>query len=409
MGGLADTQGARPAVSAAQVRTFRLDVHGLLDHRASGAEAVLAAAGRCGIQDSPPGAASTALHARVRGTTAETLRHLLATDRTLVRTWAVRGAPFVVPTRDLAVFTTGVLPVDQGARTHLVGGVRAALEGLPGEFDDYVAATARAVREVLAGKQLEIGELGRRVADRIGEHLDTQGREAWSSPGPFAADQELGEAVVHFCLRILALQQVVCFGPRSGRAYPFVLVPEWCGALPRLDAEAARRELVTRFLHAYGPSTPAGLARWLGLRRSDVAAWWGLVTPLLVRVVVEDRVGWVLASDLDALRSAGPSGDGGVRLLPPGDPYLQSPDRSVLLQDVTHRRALWRPVQAPGGVLLDAELVGTWRGRTTAVGLHVTVEPFRALSRVEVGALRVAASSLAGMRGADEATVTVLG
>jgi hypothetical protein len=322
----------------------------------------------------------------------------------------MRGAPVVVPTQDLSVFTAGVLPVDEAARAHLLGGgLRAALEALAGGLDRYVAATDEAVREVLAGEQLEISELGRRAAERIGEHLDPGERETWFSPGPFSTGQGLGEAVVHFCLRILALQQVVCFGPRSGRAYPFVLVSQWCGDLPRLDAAAARRELATRFLHAYGPSTPAGLARWLGLRRSDVAVWWDLVAELLVRVVVDDEVSWLLAEDLDDLTTAEPSGHGTVRLLPPGDPYLQSPDRSMLLQDVAHRRALWRPVQAPGAVLLDDALVGTWRSRTTAGRLDVTVEPFGALSRDDVGALRVAASSLAGMRGVSGATVTVVG
>lgn len=50
-------------------------------------------AGLYGLQDSPPGAATMALHARVEGMTSEVFEQALAVDRTLVRTWAMRGAP----------------------------------------------------------------------------------------------------------------------------------------------------------------------------------------------------------------------------------------------------------------------------------------------------------------------------
>ena len=135
----------RPALSvtAAQVRALRAKAH-RLDQRVIGEDALSEVAGVCGLQDSPPGAATTAFHARVVDLTPSVLERALAVDRTLVRTWAMRGAPYVVPTAELSVFTTGVLPVDEEARKNLIQGVRQALDVLTGDLDDIVAATADA-------------------------------------------------------------------------------------------------------------------------------------------------------------------------------------------------------------------------------------------------------------------------
>lgn len=45
-------------------------------------------------------------------------------------------------------------------------------------------------------------------------------RATWRAEAPYATGQPLGEAVVHFCLRILCLDQVVCFAQREGNTAP---------------------------------------------------------------------------------------------------------------------------------------------------------------------------------------------
>lgn len=406
MDGSADADSLTVSVTAAQVRGFRARAH-RLDQRVAGQGAVAEVAGLCGVQDSPPGAALMALHARVEGMTSGVLEQALAVDRTLVRTWAMRGAPYVVPAVDLPVFTTGVLPVDEDARTTLIVGVRQALEDLSGGLDDYVAATAEVVREVLSGQRLEINELGRQVAERVGSTLPEHDRAVWDAEGPYAKGQPLGEGVVHFCIRILTLQQVLCFAPRRGRTAPFVLLSEWLDDMPQLTGREARRELVIRFLRAYGPSTPAGLADWLGVAPSDIAPWWDLVQDDLVRVDVDGAHRWLLAEDLEALEASQADAIEGVRLLPPGDPFLQLPDREVLVPARAQQRQLWRSLHAPGALLLDGEVVATWRGRKKSSRLDITVEPFRPLPPTAHAAIDAAAHALAEARDAKKATVAI--
>lgn len=95
-------------VSRGDVIAFRLGAHHLTERL--GENGLLDAAGRCGIQNSPPGSALLALHARVRNLTQEQVADAVAEEKSLLQTWSMRGAPFYFPAVDAPVFTTGVLP-----------------------------------------------------------------------------------------------------------------------------------------------------------------------------------------------------------------------------------------------------------------------------------------------------------
>ena len=58
-----------------------------------------------------PRAAAASIHARVEGTEPSTWE-----DPSLVQIWGPRFSVFVVPARDLAVFTLGTLPDDARGR-----------------------------------------------------------------------------------------------------------------------------------------------------------------------------------------------------------------------------------------------------------------------------------------------------
>lgn len=359
--------------------------------------------GACGVQDSPPGAALLALHARVEGLTPEHLDRGITEDEVLVRTWAMRGAPFLVPSADVAVFTTGVLPPTEPAREHFVVGVRQALRSLGMGLDEAVTATRAEIVAVLSGRRLPIAALGAEISARIAPTLAPRQRERWQAEGPYAEGQPLGEAVVHFCVRLLTLEQVVCFAPREGISYPFVLVDEWLGgAVPQLTPTQARAELVRRYLRCHGPSTRAGLAAWLGVRTGDAAAnWWTLVRDELTEVETGRRA-WLLTEDAVELGSA--PRPQGVRLLPPRDPYTQLSDRATILAP-EHHPAVWRSAGEPGTVLVDGRIAGTWRSRTAGRGLTVTVTPFVPLTRRQTEQVRIEAEALGTLHGATSVDV----
>ena len=122
-------------------------------------------------------------------------------------------------------------------------------------------------------------------------------------------------------------------------------------------------EAVRRFLRFYGPGTPADFAAWAGMTGRHAKRVWAEVADELVEVRAAGAKAWLLAEDEAALAS--PPAAEGMRLLPPGDPYLQKPNRTLLAPDDALRRDLFRAVGSPGVVLREGRLAGSWKAKLT--------------------------------------------
>ncbi|WP_019201778.1 winged helix DNA-binding domain-containing protein [Tsukamurella sp. 1534] len=390
-------------VTRDQVIGYRLQAHGLRERRAESPAAVSA---RCGLQDSPPGSGLLALHARADGVGPGTVDDALE-GRTLLRTWSLRGAPYLIPTDGAAVYTTGVLPAGDAATRHFILGAGPSLDALEMSADEAVEATAAAVRRVLRGRRLAIGALGAEVAQAIAPELTAAQRKTWESEGPHAPGQPVGEAIVHFCVRILTLRGIVCFAPREDGTAPFVLVDEWLGhPLPEIPTGHARTELVRRFLRCHGPATRAGFAAWLGVRSGDAAPWWSLLADEIEPVDLDGRRTWVHVADAESLDAA--PDPAGTRLLPPHDPYTRVTDRDTIVAP-EHQRAVWRTVGDPGALLLDGRIAGTWRPRKRGDRLGLTVETFAPLPRRARTVIEEEAHAVGRVRGATAMEVAFTG
>src|SRR5438309_6550501 len=104
-----DVTGSRLDLTRAQILTFRRQV-GALDERLPRGRRSLRLAAWAGLQDSMPRAALLSIHARVERTQPSTWE-----DSSLVQLWGPRYSAYVIPARDLAVFSLGRLPDEAGA------------------------------------------------------------------------------------------------------------------------------------------------------------------------------------------------------------------------------------------------------------------------------------------------------
>jgi hypothetical protein len=340
-------------ISNSDVIAFRLAAHGLAERLDEGG--LLEAAGRCAVQNSPPGSALLALHARVRNLTREQMAAAIAEDKSLLQSWCMRGAPFAFPTADAPVFTTGVLPPTEEAMRHLIPGVVPALDQLDMRLIEAVERTRAEVGDVLSGRRLAINELGTEIAERAARRLPSRQRDVWLE-------------------------------------HPIADV----------DPEVARAELLRRYLRCYGPSTRRNFAAWAGIHVGDADPWWTVVEDELTPVEL-DGTAWILTEDLDALRSA-PTPTG-VRLLPPRDPYTQMRDRETIV-DTRYHRDVWRTVGEPGAVLAGGRITGTWRPRKSGRKLTIAIKTFNPLPPRDRESLQDEAEQVAPLRGASSAEVT---
>ena len=322
----------RLRVTRTQILAFRRRV-GALDQRLPPGRRSLRRAAWAGLQDSMPRAALLSIHARVEGAGPSAWE-----DPSLVQVWGPRYHVYVVAARDLAVFTLGRLP--DGGKT------RRTAEDLAARLHPFLGAA-------------------RMRYDDAGQALGVHGNT----------------------LRYAALTGTLAIRWEGARR-PIV----WTVPPPEIDSAEASLELARRYLHVFGPATPAGFARWasIGIRKA-VGVFDDLGTALIpVQTPAGDA--WILGRDELTMREPpGPAAP--ARLLPSGDAYtlgITSEDRALLVPDAGRRRELWTPRVWPGAVLVAGNIVGTWR---RAQG-RVTIQTWRRLSRAAREAVVTEAESL---------------
>jgi hypothetical protein len=321
----------RLVLSRSQILAHRRRV-GALDQRLPSGRRSLRRAGWAGFQDSMPRAALLSIHARVEGTSSTVLE-----DPALVQVWGPRFSVYVVPVRDLAVFTVGRTPDDPERRS-----------------------TAR------------------ELADRLRDLLGDQGMSERD------AARALGERPNY--LKYATTTGTIVIRWDGARQPTIRVVPA-----PDVDPGTARLELARRYLHVCGPATSEAFAAWAGIRPQQADASFGALRRSLTPVRTATGDARILSAD-EASFLAAPDEAAPVRLLPSGDTYylLQGDERALLVPDADQRASLWTSRVWPGALLLHGDIVGTWRRARH----KVTIQPWRPLSPAERDLVEAEAASL---------------
>jgi hypothetical protein len=359
---------------ADRVLAFRLARSGLAARDASG----LAEAAACPASDFARDAALLALAARTTDVSRASY-DAAVDDGSLVVAHVVRGAIHALAPGDHALYGRALIARDDGELGVQLGRqVRRLAEEKGFAPTDALEEVAEATADALRGGPLDKNALHEELRGRVGADLMPWCRGCAS----------------HHVASMLWRYATVKAGARldAERRY----VPGKPGRAP------AAAEAVRRYLSFYGPATPAEFADWAGVAKPHGQRLWDQVAGELAEVRVGKATTFVLGDDAAELES--PPAAAGVRLLPPGDPYLQRPNRPLLAPDADLRKRLFRPVGSPGAVLKDGRLVALWRPSAKGRRLEVTVET---LGRVARAALEAEVQRVADVRGAREAVLVM--
>lgn len=356
-------------ITPAQLRRYRLERHHLLSPAAS----LTAAAGDLlGAQAQVAVAGSLQLAVRCGGTV-EAVEQALWRERSLVKAWTARGTLHYLP-RELWPPVASALRAD-GERQLAAWMKRAEVDPV------RVEAVIAALVDSLRGGPLEREAL----ADAVVARLD----ESWR----WLIEHSWGGLV-----RVAVRRGQVCFGPPNGQRVTFVQAEQWLGPFTLPDEATARRELLRRYLHAYGPATPRDFAFWTGGQVSEAKATFAELAGELAEVTVDGRRLNLLAADLDELQRAVEPLP--VRLLPHFDPLLMGHRERDWILDPAHLRRVSRAAGWIAPVLLvDGRVAATWRYERRADRLNVTLEPLADLPRAVVRAAEAEAERLAAAMG----------
>ena len=309
----------------------------------------------CGIQAQDASAATLAVRPRSVGLAVTDVEQAQVHDRSIIRTWGLRGTLHMLASDDIGWLLPLLGPV-------FVAGDRRRREEL-GLSEDMCVRGMRIIRNVLSNQ----GPLTR---TELMEHLATNGIRLE------------GQARPHLLARA-ALEGLICLGPDRGAEPTYVLLKDWIDQEltgHSLSEDAAYAELTRRYLSAYGPATPGDQAAWSGLPLSKTRSAWQRIKDELLGVETAGSPVWILKTHeewLDELPADIPI----VRLLPRFDIYLLGYQR----RDLAVPSQYAKRINAGGGivhptVLFDGRTVGTWKSKREKNHLVVMVEPFERLA-----------------------------
>jgi len=324
-----------PEVSWPQVLAWRL-LRQLLEPRGT-AKAPDVARALVGIQAQLASAAELAVAVRQRRPKPGEVDRALWVDRTLVKTWAMRGTLHLLPSDAAATFVAsfaGLRPWEAKAwgKYH---GISAA----------EVDRVCEAISAVLGAEPLTREELTAEIAEHVrSNRIARKLGSGWSE-----------------LLKPAAFQGLLCQGPPRGRSVTFVAPSAWVKGWTVPAVDEAGSLLVRWYLRAHGPATVQHFADWWARQRaSAVRPWFERLGDELITVDVEGMEAFALAEDLSTLRRAKPTGV--VRLLPNFDQYVLASgrnDEAILparQKTKVSRQAGW----ISKVVLLGGRIAGVW-------------------------------------------------
>ncbi len=221
-----------------QVRLLRLRSQRLAGERATGVRDLVGGMG--GLQAQHTAAARLAVRVRSEGLDAAAVTRACNQERSVVRTWAMRGTLQMVAAGDVgwlvALLGPGVARAGRRRRRQL------------GLGDEVCARALPAMRTILTGG-------GQRTRAELVAGLAAEGVAV--DPG--------GQAPAHLVV-YAATQGLVCRGPDLPDDEPtYVLLEEWVGAQPALEPEAALARLARCYVAGHGPAGARDLAAWAGI------------------------------------------------------------------------------------------------------------------------------------------------
>ena len=301
---------------------------------------------------------------RMNDTTEAVIEKAIA-DKTIVRTWPMRGTLHFVAPEDakwmLALLTPRIISRTQGVYRQ---------SGL----DKNIFAKSRK----LVTKALQIGK-----------QLERKEIYAILEKAKISTSETRGLHILGF----LAQEGLICFGPRMGKQQGFVLLDEWVPVSRNIKGDEALAELANRYFTSHGPASLQDFVWWSGLTVSDAKKGLDLVKNYFVDEKFNNQSFWMSEqTSFNTTRSA--------FLLPAYDEYLVAyRDRSAALEPIHTKAVLTTNGIFSPSLIINGKVEGTWKRTVNKNEVLLQIFPFKPLSQIKKKGIAYAAKQYSNFLG----------
>ena len=300
---------------------------------------------------------------RVEGLDPSFLPRALQEDRSLVRSWFMRDTVHIVPTADLPVFRRGLE------------------KGLMRDWDRWTVRTGRKEApeswEPLYPDVLDALEGPPLTLNGIRERVRMEGEEARSR--------------LHRLVREMSLRGLVCNAGSKGPWYHnsehlFSRIDRW---IPEADLSSvslsdAIKELVLRYLRAYGPASVSDFSYWSGTRVREARPVFEENADSLIEVTIEGQRGryFALTEDEHALMEV--QSRPFARLMPQFDALIMGHKDKTRFMDQAVRKDVFLPRGVVAAtIIVDGMVTGTWQMKKKGDQWSLSLRSFMTLDTDE--------------------------
>jgi hypothetical protein len=191
-------------------------------------------------------------------------------------------------------------------------------------------------------------------------------------------------------LHRLALEGIICFGPRSGRQHTFVLLDEWIPKTKKMDRDESLGELILRYFTSHGPATIQDFRWWSGLTEPDTQIGLDIIKSQLVSEDINNNTYWFNQKPNINDNSKV------SQLLPSFDEYIVGyKDRNILINKILDKRMRINDYIFNPTIIFDGEIIGTWKRTFKQGKVIISLNPFILMDKEKTDAIKESAKDYA--------------
>jgi hypothetical protein len=177
---------------------------------------------------------------------------------------------------------------------------------------------------------------------------------------------------------------LLCSGPRRGKQFTYALLEERVPSTRRRDHDEALAELTRRYFTSHGPATLQDFVWWSGLTVADAKSGLEMIGTELASERIDDQTYWF--KDIGEIKK---ERSPAVHFLPDYDEYgIGYTDRALVYDNSNDKFLDARGAfLAQYTLMIDGQIMGTWKPTLKKNSVTMEVVPFRALHKGEIKAM----------------------
>jgi hypothetical protein len=341
----------------------------------------------CGLHAQAARSPYLALWSRVEGFEDQLLDKALFEDKSLVKTWVMRGTLHIIPSEELPFYNRSLRRM--WFEHH--GRFMKAPEWP--SLERRRTQIYPRILQALTQKPLRRKDLGDKVRFLLKDDSLPYER-LFSGWGGILKETAYEGLTVHAepCERESCIAKLSQWLPRI--------------ELGSVSEEEAQKRLLINYLRGYGPATQQDFSLWSGMMAGDAKRAIENASSMTEQIEVEGAKGrfWILKGDVKASASIDSDEPAPARLLPKFDSILLGhKDRTRIIKE-QHKKLVFKPKvgDIAATVLINGQIAGTWRHTRKKHALAVSVKPFGRIAQDDMAEVKQQASELSQYMGAEE-------